>query len=286
MLYFDTETELIETILKIPYFSKNELTEWEETNGYKSIELEAERLYSLIDPEGFTDLDGVKMFVEKNNKYFQLIEEDNGEYTLETKNYNNPWKYLVNEDNMFQVGSKLYKVYSNSLLLVDESKIDQIKNVDLETAVSIEGALFLGNNMKSALSDCGTHTVDRHDDGRERIKLEMWAKSTEYGNCWLAGSYFEATAYRLIWPIWYRKVREITVSIDNTTYIYEAGNLEVRERIQTTGEISKTTDFWHETPMPVTQIMKPCGEITASFGNYDSWAKQDEASGQVSLICP
>lgn len=134
ILYFESEQEFIAELEIIQNKSKEELIEWERENGFISIELEAEKIYSNIDPNEFETIDQLKEFVNRNNEYLQLIEEENGEYTLETKYYNILYKYFLNQDRIFQVGDKMYKAYSECLISVDESKVEELKNSNFEMA--------------------------------------------------------------------------------------------------------------------------------------------------------
>ena len=72
-------------------------------------------------------------------------------------------------------GNKICKVYKDAVVSVDENKIDELKNADFNTAVSIENSSLLtsSNNSyyKSESIDCVSSTF-RSDSGDERIRLK------------------------------------------------------------------------------------------------------------------
>ena len=62
-----------------------------------------EELYFRINPEEFKSVEQVKDFLASNSEYLQLIEDEDGELTLETLLFKNPNRYFINKDKMFQI---------------------------------------------------------------------------------------------------------------------------------------------------------------------------------------
>lgn len=140
------------------FSSTEERKTYEESEGYKSFGRQCMEIYNNINPEEFKSMEEIKSFVAANSEYLQLIEEENGDLTLEIALFRNPNRYLLNKDRMFQVGNRVYKAFEgatvssepkNTAILKDlgqnslipyeknhEFQIDYIKNKELFTGLA------------------------------------------------------------------------------------------------------------------------------------------------------
>jgi hypothetical protein len=222
--------------------------------------------------------------VNRNNEYLQLIEEENGEYTLETKYYNILYKYFLNQDRIFQVGDKMYKAYSECLISVDESKVEELKNSNFEMAQKLKGSkIKLSQNYLKSTSNCGSYDEVRADSNNERIKQQFSANIYDWDDSWGINCVHIATAYKRVWPIWYRVGRQINADIDHVINVYEEGSSVIRTHIQ------KTTHFCEDCSIldgycgSWMIIDKPCGTITVDFDSYNTWSKQENSPKAISI---
>lgn len=264
--------EFKETLDKIQEMNTDELLKWEKDNGYISNELVAESIYNHMDISSFKNYEQVKEFVKENEDYFQLIEEENGEYILETKNFDKPFKYILNKDDMFQIGNKVFKAFSNCLVSIDETYIENLRKADYEIAISLDVATVNKSLLKSS-SNCGDSDWKDVKSGNERITQEFGIDVIEGNDAWIVGGWHRATAYHKIWPFWFKVARDIDVSINHVIYAYEMGSLEVKQFNQTFTR-SRNTSVLEGYCGSWLTINKPCGEITATFASYNTWSKQ------------
>jgi hypothetical protein len=216
MFYIEDMTQL-ESSFEVLRMNNEERELWQKKVGFHSFEYEAEQFYYNIDQNQFSSIDEIKQFVNKHSDYLQLIEEDNGEYTMETKYYDSPYRYFLNKNAMFQIGKKVCKIYGKYLISVGEERSDELKNASLEQALLIgEPISQIQTVQQKSSSGCGDDVTVRKDNGNERIRLLLQCDySTPPGQFFTyVTGYFQARPYKKVWPIWYRCERDVSVSIN------------------------------------------------------------------------
>lgn len=106
MLRFSTSDELF------VYLENAEANNKEE--GFVSYGKMADDVYYSINPEEmFSSMDEVIDYVLEHRDLFQLILGSDGEYTIETRMYNHPFRNVANTDGIFQVGDTLFRIIEN-----------------------------------------------------------------------------------------------------------------------------------------------------------------------------
>lgn len=199
--------------------SPQQLDEFEKEKGFKSFGKKCDEFYNNIDISSFNSLEEIKQFVAKNSNYIQLIEDGNGEFELETKLYNRPDRYILNGDNMFQVGTSVYKVIDDCVVVGNE--------IDIETFYAYNDNLdsYVGNNKfsiikntggtleKSVTTNCGTGNTWRKTDGNKRLKV-VTSVSNPYVNNTVT-CHFIARSYKLaiVW-VWETRIMSADVSLN------------------------------------------------------------------------
>ncbi len=111
ILTFSSIEELTSTVQKVNSMTPKERTDWESSKGFKSLGTICDKFYSSINYENFSNLDEIKSFVKTHNSQIQLVEDENGEISCVTQEYNNPERYIMNENRMYIVGNKVYRVF-------------------------------------------------------------------------------------------------------------------------------------------------------------------------------
>lgn len=169
---------------KVLTMNNEELKNYEESLGYKSFGRASEEFYRNIEMDKFNSKEEIVSFVIKNNHFLQLIDDENGELELETKFYNNPKRYFLNKDYMFEIGNSLYKVVEEGVIISGSENYDLLKEIDSDNIESYvnknEGLTFLSNKfkvedngLKDATYNCGQSKTARKTNGRDRVKMEM-----------------------------------------------------------------------------------------------------------------
>lgn len=120
MLKFATSEELFN-------YLKNVETN-NEKSGFVSYGKKADDAYYSINPEEmFSNMDEVIDYVIQHRNLFQLILGSDGEYTVETKMYNHPFRNVANQDGIFQVGDTLYRILEGGYVYTSLDNEENLK---------------------------------------------------------------------------------------------------------------------------------------------------------------
>jgi len=157
ILTFKNVEEFNNELTNVLKLSNEEKIKWEQQKGFKSFGVAAEKFYKTINPDEFNSADEVKAFVRKNSKYIQFVDEG-GEISVETKFYNEPLRFFINYESIFQVGERVYKVLENGVVATSLQNLEKLKAIDNSNLYQIEedsDLSFLNNeNMKSIETTC------------------------------------------------------------------------------------------------------------------------------------
>jgi len=282
MLYFETIDDCVSELNKVFEMNEEDREVWEVSKGFKSLGLESERFYASVKPEDFKSVEEVKQFVKKNSNFLQLVEDNAGGYELDVIFSDNPYRFFANSDCLFQVNNKICKVYKDAVVSVDENKIDELKNADFNTAVSIENSSLLtsSNNSyyKSESIDCVSSTF-RSDSGDERIRLKI-GKWADISYPYLACAYFEARPYHQgFLGIWYYCTRDVSVDINIGVTYLNSNNIWSDNHAYCVGTIENTKVIEKYLPVGYCNNSSQIG-----LHSYDSWAQQ-EYTNQAKAYC-
>jgi len=205
----------------------------ETSNGFVSFGELADMAYEEVAQyqDDYKSIEEVRAAVAQHSDYLQLIQDENGEYELETKLYQSPTKYIVNVDKMYQVKDTLVKTLEeytiltpeknySELLKVNETNIDSYLN-NSEFVVIMEKdrkPASLGRTLYGEKSDKGG-SDKRHR--RLTAKFELWMYYNEAGYQYV----YEYCAMTIksqrkdMWNVcWYQWARQINYSVNLDVY--------------------------------------------------------------------
>jgi hypothetical protein len=141
MISFKSVKEFKEALTKVNSLSSRERKLYEETKGYKSFGRICDEIYSNLDPEDFKSVEEIETYISANGEYFQLLEDNNGELTVEKALYNNPFRYFLNKERMFKIERTVYRIFNDVTVATNEQNTDKLRNLD-------KSSLSLYNNDK------------------------------------------------------------------------------------------------------------------------------------------
>jgi len=190
ILAFKNMEEYQQTLKEVSSLSSDERVAWEDAKGFKSFGRVCDEIYSKIKPEEFRNSDEIKTFVSKNSDYIQLVKGDDGEFSVESKLYSNSFRYLVNCDKLFQIGTDSYKVFESAIVSCKNEQIEQLKVINETNISSYErnpnfAITHLGkvNTFKSTDDesyDCGEFAENTKTNGKDRTIIEISVQQIDY----------------------------------------------------------------------------------------------------------
>lgn len=250
ILYFRDMYEYKSEMERVFKMTSEERDIWQQQKGFKSFGIAAEKFYKSIDQEQFKSIDEFKQFVNENSKYIQLI-EDNGDYILETQFYNNPGRYFMNEEGMYQIGDNVYRIVKSGTFYAKAEDYELLKDIDTDRLriTSSDGDVhcFISDSYKSAATGCGSGSkaeTKKEVDGEwymTRLELDCGNMDNIFGS--LAFCHFKATSYKrgFLW-IYYNY--ESTISYDAQIDFYYKNDQGVEKTELLRGsESDYTTNF-------------------------------------------
>lgn len=158
-----------------------------ERNGFVSFGKMADDAYYSINPEEmFSNMDEVIDYVLEHRDLFQLILGSDGEYTVETRMYNHPFRHLANQDGIFQVGDTLYRIiedgYAYTSLENEECLKDYVDNGSRESNTILKFYTFGEESVNEYTRDTHPHECTNTElygentIGNNRITLQITNK--------------------------------------------------------------------------------------------------------------
>ncbi|MDR0829286.1 MAG: hypothetical protein LBN95_04130 [Prevotellaceae bacterium] len=152
---FNTREEMSKEMDKTMSMSFDELLAYENSIGFHSFGAKADLdYYSVAAKEDeYKSVAEVQNVLENHSKYLQLLEDSTG-YTCETKLYDSPYKYLVNDAQMFQVGDTLVKILGNARIVAPVSNYKRLLNVDETTVDGITDVILKNPPKNEDGTDC------------------------------------------------------------------------------------------------------------------------------------
>ena len=180
ILKFGSEEEFANTLGKIAAFENEQQREaWESSMGFRSFGSICDDFYYSIDPDQFSSFEEAKAFIESNSRYLSLVQDENGDYYCEPKDFRNLERYLWNEDGMYIIADKAYK-------MLEGKYVEQMAHTKATKAA--------GPTKAEAQSD---FTIDK-----QRYRLKVWIEVQKSGASWLSTMSVK-TMHRKLMVYWF-----------------------------------------------------------------------------------
>jgi len=123
------------------------------TDGFVSFGELADMAYDEVAQyqDDYKSIEEVKAAIANHSDYLQLIQDEDGEYSVETKLYRSATRYIVNEDKMYQVKDTLVKTLENYTVLTPENNYSELLKIN-ETNIKD----YMNNSDFLIYADAGT----------------------------------------------------------------------------------------------------------------------------------
>lgn len=233
ILTFENNQEFIDAINYVKSCDFSELKSWENENDFKSFGRVCEELYASIDFNKFTKQSDFFDLVNEHSDYLQLIPNGDEEYTLETKAHNNPYRYFLNKDMIFQVGSVVYKMVDSELIASPVGNIENLKKLtvsnldfhlkDTSNYLQVTQTTRLNCDYiytKDVGNNVGTYREDSETNDNNRTKLVVQIYTADIMDQWtyaaigtLLRANYLVRPYKKTLGIWYFCTRTISCNI-------------------------------------------------------------------------
>jgi ribosome-associated toxin RatA of RatAB toxin-antitoxin module len=292
ILKFEDNQEFIEAVNYVKSCDFSELKRWEDENNFKSFGRVCEELYASIDFNKFTNQSDFFDLVNEYSEYLQLIPIGDEEYTLETKVDDNPYRYFLNKDMIFQIGSVVYKLVDSELIASPAGNIENLKKLtvsnldfhlkDTSKYLQVTQTKRLNCdyvNTKDVGNNVGTYRLAGDTVGNNATKLVIQIYTANIMDQWtyeeigtLLRAHYLVRPYKKTLGIWYFCTRTISCNIRlRLDWKDSSGNWDYQICTYTNSGTfdSKLEGDVYSNYVSFGYFYNP----TAHFGGIDSWGR-------------
>jgi len=244
LMYFSNQEEFANTMDMLLAMDFDELCAYEDSLGYTSYGRECEELYynSIEGEDSLTSDEEIENFVSEHSNFLNTTTDFDGEELYVPILFDHPFRYVLNENKMFQIGDMIFKVYNSGIVSTNYQNLSALINLQENELSSIEPTsvfsyapasepyIYPNNIQKDAAHNLGgfliSASVNSSNTERVRIKIERLAY---YGTDYEIGYYLdlygfvEIRGFRKIGKWWCNGTRHISHEINVTTHYFGWG---------------------------------------------------------------
>ncbi|MBQ9864374.1 MAG: hypothetical protein IJM33_03440 [Bacteroidales bacterium] len=162
MLSFQNTLQLYQKILEIE--SQDDLTQYETNLGYTSIGRLSDAFFSSIDYSSFNNAGELTAYMAANSKYIDTETEYDSAISYVPKFFHSRYRYVANEDGMYQVGDSIYRLFSTGTVSTASTNLDRLRywtDDSLSLVANSQAFRFVPNHglhYVAAVSGTASHT--------------------------------------------------------------------------------------------------------------------------------
>lgn len=307
MLVFRDINELIQTLGTISAYDYAEQVTYETNIDFVSFGRANDELYYSIDETTFSDFTSVENFVKAYPEALKLVDDGNGEYYLETVLSKQPLKYLINKDQMLQVGNEVFLVLENGIISSLNSNLNLLKQVNEDNYLSFcnkPGFNFIpvatqqsDEGSRDLTYNVGTSKEERITDGRDRTVLSVVMcsfQTYEYPNGTNQWVYYEVKPYHKSLGIWFGCKRHISCSIKVAADYFVRTSPNTGNWVRRNGNYSCSNKYTTKVSGTLCSEWISIGfncNPDGHFGGYNCWGDTPSTNPNVviqanTFLCP
>lgn len=302
MLKFANAEDFFKAYNATVSYNNTERAAWEDAKNFVSFGRACDEFYFSINESIFEDDEKVEDFVKANSDKLQLIEDGNGEFSLETVLFKQDFRYFANKDKMFQIGGIVYLILEDGIASADYTQIDKLKEINEnnyfifinDDDVSLSASLTNTNrDLKDGIHNCGVWQEQRVTNNRERTYLRI-AVITFNSSGTNQYVHYLVRPYKKTLGIWYWCTRHISCDIkvafdypEFTSYYSYVWKRKIgtaqRSNVYSSSLSGELCSTWISTGFTA--------PFSGHFGGYNCWADTPSTNPNVVLqantfLCP
>lgn len=108
--------------------SEEERRSWEQSQGFKSYATKCNELFEDLEQKGIKSDNDILDFVSKNQDYFYIYQDENGDKYLESY-LDGDFSYFVGNEQLLQIGERLYKFFKEGIVVSDKNHLQEMKQI-------------------------------------------------------------------------------------------------------------------------------------------------------------
>lgn len=285
--YFASEQEYAQALDAVGNMLQAERDAYEAQRGYQSIGSASERFYQTIDFESLQSEADFHQLVADHGDYLQLVEDEDGELTLETRYYNHPARYLINREGMVLVGDTVVKVFEEGTFKAHRRDLQQVASLQRVEDCPAHLGRFVPVKAISKTVDIGAKAaacggpehVWRSTNGNNRLKAHISITVQQILSP-VATCELLARPYKRTLGVWFWCSR--TMKVDATvTWGYTEGN------VRNTSTMVFQEGYKHDSKLERKDrpMVLPPNYKELSFDSFNVWI-DSYSTAPIHSVCP
>ena len=175
----------------LAFSSMHERLAYEKSKGFTSFGSICDQIYeSVVTDASITTQEDLISLVKKYDEYLELITDEEGELYLETELYDNPKRYIINEQKEFIFADKVIKVFDDGEISMNSdskellSNIENLNDFNAGKNDQINILLYQKQTLMESFkaTTCDKSYTDRETNGKNRTKIETALSLTTGGH--------------------------------------------------------------------------------------------------------
>ena len=168
---FKSQEELTKSLEMVLSLNSEELKSFEESRNYLSFGYYANELESKASE--IQNTNDFYSFVNQNENFLEVGLDDLGELALSVKYENQPLRYLMNVDRIFNVGNRYYKVFENGIASSDLCCLQELMSKETYDVEHIEGEKMSDSRILDLANNCGSSKSSSKTSGDNRMRFTI-----------------------------------------------------------------------------------------------------------------
>jgi len=170
IMSFHNMSQLYQKLLEIE--SQDDLSQYETNLGYASIGRLSDDFFSSINYSSFNNANELTAYMAANNKYTDTETEYDSAVSYMPKFFHSRYRYVANEDGMYQVGDSVYRLFSTGTVSTASTNLNRLRywtDDSLSVLANSQAFRFVPNHARhyvAAVSGVASHTPSTvYEDG-------------------------------------------------------------------------------------------------------------------------
>lgn len=234
LMYFSNFEEFSNTLDMLLTMDFNELCSYENLNAYTSFGRECEELYiNSLEVDSLSTDEEIQNFVDEHSDRVQIFTDYDNEQLYVPILFDHPFRYVINNNRMFQIDSTIYKVFNSGIVSTSSNNYNDLLDLSESNLQYIDSNSifqYIPNSTPYIMFEKDLENILGMDifiakiNGNERVRLRLIVSPLYYAPTAHPYYYYKGTGelrgFRLIGNNWCYAKRTLGCNFNYTIHYW------------------------------------------------------------------